>query len=396
MASTFVTVRKLVTGPGSLRELGPLVKEFGRRALLVSGGASQERSGTLARAREYLRGSLVEFEEHAGILSEPDLAAVELLRARLREGFDVVVSIGGGSVIDAAKAAAGLVHEDAPAREFQLGREIRTAPLPHIAVPTTAGSGAEVTPNAVITDPEGPRKLSIRDSKLLPAAAIVDPELTVGLPPRITANSGMDALAQAVESYISIHATPLTEALSLQAISLLARGLVAAVEDGGNLQARTDCAYGALAAGMALANARLGVIHGVAHPLGARTKLPHGLICAVLLPPAIRFNEVAASAKLAEVARRLATGFSQAGTRGVTILGLTPEDAARRAPRADILVEALLDRLAIPRKLSVRLRPGDVQSIVSDSMPSGSLKANPRKVEPIDVEKLLAEVVEGA
>jgi len=394
LAATFTTVRKIVTGPGSLRELGPAARELGlRRVLLVSGGQSQERSGALARAREYLRGAGVEFEEHAGVLAEPDLAAVELLRGRLREGFDAAVSIGGGSVIDAAKAGAGLVREDAPAREYQAGREIRTAPLPHIAIPTTAGSGAEVTPNAVITDPDGPRKVSIRDPRLLPAVAIVDPELALGLPPQITATSGMDALAQAIESYVSIHATPLTEALSLQAISLLARGLVAAVEEGSNLEARTDCAYGALSAGIALANARLGVIHGVAHPLGARTGLPHGLVCAVLLAPAIRMNEAACGAKLAEVARRLAAGFSQAGARGVTVSGLTPEDLARRAPRADVLVEALLERLSLPKRLAVRLRAEDVRAIVSDSMPSGSLKANPKKVSPADVEALLAEVV---
>jgi alcohol dehydrogenase class IV len=416
--STFSTVRTVVTGAGSVSELGAVARVLGRRAtvrtarardlraLVVTGGGSLEKAGVLERARESLRAAGVEFDEHPGVLPEPDLATVELLRGRLHECFDIVVSIGGGSVIDAAKAAAALVAEDAPVREFHGVRGIETEGLPHVAVPTTAGTGAEVTPNAVITDPERPRKASIRGPTLLPAAAVVDPELLVGLPARLTAESGMDALVQAIESYVSVHATPLTEGLSLHAITLLARGLVAAVEHGSDIEARAACAYGSLCAGMALANARLGVVHGLAHPLGARLHLAHGEVCAMLLAPSIRLNDTpdagsVARAKYVDVAHRLADGLSHAGTDGLTVAGMTREEVARRTPSAQELVECIMERLDLPRKLpedaaaKLGVDAGDetVEKIVEESMSSGSLKANPLRIEPEHVRSLLAEIM---
>jgi len=383
---------------------------------MVSGGGSLERAGVLARARESLASAGVEFDEHPGVLTEPDLATVELLRGRLREGFDLAVSIGGGSVIDAAKAAAGLANERAPAREYYDGRKIAARGIPHVAIPSTAGTGAEATPNAVITDPERPGKTSIRGPWLLPDAAVVDPEILLGLPPRVTAESGLDALTQAIESYVSTHATPLTEGLSLHAVGLLAEGLVRSAESPADIDGRTACAYGSLMAGVALANARLGVVHGLAHPLGARLGLAHGLICGVLLAPSIRLNEPACPAKYARVAKALADGFSAAGTRGITAAGIPrervgysrsaaarlhsvgqgedrrPAETERRSRAAD-LIEALMDLIEIPRKLPVAIAEKDVALIVAESMPSGSLKANPLRIEPAHVEKLLREVL---
>lgn len=400
MAKAFTTVHRIITGPGSIAELGRVASGLGKRAVLVSGRGALERSGVLERARASLREAGVDFEDHAGVPPEPELAAAEDLRERLREGFDVVVSLGGGSVIDVAKAAAALFGEEGPAREYQSGREITAQGLPHVALPTTAGTGSEVTPNAVLTDPDGPKKASIRADVLFPEAAIVDPELLLSLPARATAECGMDALTQAIESYVSVNATPLTEALSLEAISLLARGLVRAFEDGADIEARTACGYASLAAGMALSNARLGVVHGLAHPVGARCGLSHGLVCAVLLAPSIRLNESAAPEKYAEVARRLAEGFSQAQLGGLTRAGITREEvergtgrSLRGAPRADELVEAMCERLEIPPKLPAA--PGEkvVSAIVAESMPSGSLKANPMRVEPAHVAKLLREAL---
>jgi alcohol dehydrogenase class IV len=391
VAHVFSTIGRIVTGFGAIDELGGLVADIADRALVVTGGGSLERSGALARARDSLRRAGVVFDQQPGIRGEPDLASVELVRRRVREGFGVVIGIGGGSVIDTVKAAAGLAGEDAPVRAFHAGREITARGVPHVAVPTTAGTGAEVTPNAVITDPDGPRKNSIRGAGLLPSAAIVDPQLLVGLPPRVTAETGMDALTQAIESYVSIHASPLSEAMSLQAISLLAVGLVSAFEDGSNLAARADCAYGALAAGVALANARLGVVHGIAHPIGARLKTAHGAACAALLAPSIRLNMAAAADKYDEVARRLIAGFSAAGSRGVTAPGITRDEVARRAPRADVLVEFLLDRLELPSTIA-GLSADTFDAIIADSLPSGSLKANPLTVESSHVRRILDEV----
>ena len=391
MAGTFRTIAKILTGAGSIRQLGGVVAALGKRALIVTGSGSVSRSGALAKARESLSEAGIDFEEHPGVLPEPDLATVELVRGRIHEGFDVVVSIGGGSVIDAAKAAAGLAREDGSVREYQAGRAVETRGVAHIAVPTTAGTGAEVTPNAVITDPDGPLKSSIRGETLYPAAAVVDPELLLTLPKRLTAESGMDALVQAIESYVSIHATPLTDALSLHAITLLARGLVSAYEDGADLDARSDCASGSLAAGVALANARLGVVHGIAHPLGARLGVAHGQVCATLLPASIRLNVHAAPEKYDEVSRRLLAGFSTAGSRGVTAPGLTPDEVERKAPRADVLIDDLLVRLDMPKTIP-GLTPDAFPVIVKESMPSGSLKANPLTIEEKHVEELLREV----
>jgi alcohol dehydrogenase class IV len=203
----------------------------------------------------------------------------------------------------------------------------------------------------------------------------------------------MDALTQAIESYVSIHATPLTEALSLQAVSLIAKGLVSAFEEPDDVGAREACAWGSLLAGMALANARLGVVHGLAHPLGARYKLPHGLVCAVLLAPSIRLNGPAAREKYDEVARRLAGGFSTADSAGLTRAGVTREEVSRRAPRADVLVESMLERLDIPRTLPVEVPRDDFAALFEESMPSGSLKANPLRVAPEHLEALLREVI---
>ena len=399
MARAFRTAGEVFCGAGCLNELGGAAARLGKRALLVSGGGSLERSGALTRVRAILGEARVEFDEYAGVGGEPDLTIVEEIRAKLRTGPEVVIGIGGGSAVDAAKAAAGLAREEAPAREFQRGREIAAAGLPFIAVPTTAGTGTEVTLNAVVTDPEGydsgaPRKASIRAPGLMPRAAIVDPELLVSLPSRVTATSGMDALTQAIESYVSIHATPLTEALSLRAVSLIAEGLVRAFEEPGDIQAREACAWGSLLAGMALANARLGVAHGLAHPLGARYGLPHGLVCAALLAPSIRLNAAAVPEKYDEIARRLAKGFTVADSQGLTSAGLTRDEVARRAPRADVLVESMLDRLDLPRTLAVELGPAERAAVIEESMPSGSLRANPVPIEPRHLEEILAELCE--
>lgn len=386
MPHTFATAGKIITGPGALKELGSVTSELGRRAILVSGGGSLEKAGNLDLAREALNSAGVELEEHAGVKGEPDLAIVTLLRGRMREGrCDAVVAIGGGSVIDAAKAAAGLVNEPAPAREYQTGRSVTKPGVPLIAVPTTAGTGTEVTPNAVITDPEGPRKVSIRGPTMFPHAAIIDPEMLLSLPPKVTAESGMDALVQATEAHVSRKANPISEALSLQAVKLLARGLLRSYEDASDLDARTNCAHGALMSGMALSSARLGVVHGLAHPVGARTKLPHGLVCAVLFAPSIRLNVKSAGARYAELARALEEGLVESGR----------SDVPRGEP-LDRLVEWMLERLGLPRKLPGGIPASAEEDVTRETLASGSTRANPLKIEPKHVRKLLGEVFAGA
>jgi alcohol dehydrogenase len=328
-----------------------------------------QRAGITDRVVALLRREGVETTVFAGIAGEPTVDHVDSGRKVCRENqCDLVVGMGGGSGIDAAKVIAGLAFEQEPTEIYHSGKEIAGRGLPFVAIPTTAGTGSEVTPNSVISNPRTFEKKSIRSSLFLARVAIVDPELTLSVPPTVTGHTGMDALTQAIESYISIYATPITEALSLEAAWLIARSLLIAYRQGANLGARTDMAYGSLMAGMALANARLGVVHGIAHPLGVRYHIPHGLVCAVLLPRAMRLNAEAAKEKFGRLAQ---------------VFGKEPI----------AFVEELSEALSLPKTLrAYKVKAADFPAIVRESMPSGSLKANPKKVTEGDVEMILRGV----
>ena len=382
MSAAFRTPPRILHGRGCFAELGRVAAGLSDKAAVVSGGGSLARAGVIDRALGLLAEANVKAVAIDGVRPDPDLAAVDLIREKLfTSGATVVVSIGGGSVMDAAKAAAGLAAEDAPAVEFQQGRSPATAGMPHVAVPTTAGTGAEVTPNAVITNPDVPEKKSIRGPGFMPAAAIVDPELLVTLPARATAESGMDALVQAIESATSIHATELTRALSRRAAALIAEGLPAAVADGADLDAREKCSTGSLMAGMALANARLGVVHGLAHPLGARYGLSHGLVCGVLLPAALRLNAEAAADEYGVLERVCG------------VQGFVGETAGERLAA---WAESLLAETGLPTGLArAKIPAGDFAAVASASMGSGSLKANPLEITEDHLVAILEEVCGG-
>ena len=370
MASTFRTVAQILTGRGCSEQLGALVAGLGRRAVLVTGRRALREAGITDRLARSLRAAGVQVTVAEEVEPEPEVATVDRVRAIVRAcGAEVVAAAGGGSAMDVGKAAAALAGEDAPTGEYFSDRPVPAGGLGCVAVPTTAGTGAEVTPNSVLTDPDRGIKQSIRVPGILPAAAVVDGELTVPCPPGVTAAAGMDALTQAIESYLSVKATPLTEALSLQAARLIVPALPAAFADGEDLPARDAMAYGSLLAGMALANARLGAVHGMAHPIGFLCHAPHGAVCAALLAPVLRFNRDAAGAKY-DTLRDL--------------FAADPADA----------VADLLDRLHLPTKLSaLGLKEEMFDAIAAESMPSGSLAANPRPVSQDDVKALLQEVL---
>jgi alcohol dehydrogenase class IV len=368
--ATFKTVNHLVSGSGGFSQLGELAKGLGRRALLVTGCSAMRRAGVTDRACSLLDEAGVDVRLFEEIGSEPTAAQCDAGRARVREeGCDLVIGLGGGSPMDAAKAIAALADADAPAAEYIAGRTADAPhPLPCIAIPTTSGTGAEVTPNAVVSDPDAGLKASIRGAGVLPVAALLDPELTHSCPPEVTAASGMDALTQAIESYVSIHATPLTEALSFDAARLLLGNLVAAYRDGNDAAAREACSYGSLMAGIALANARLGVVHGIAHPLGIRYHIPHGLCCAVLLPVSIRLNRAAAHHKYGRLSQAAGRDIAEA-------------------------VDAMLDAMNLPRTLAAYSIPSEeFASIARESLPSGSLKANPKPVVAADIVAMLEQI----
>jgi len=346
----------MIIGPGSLAELGTGVATLGRRALLATGRKALREAGTTNRIVETLEAAGVDTVLFENVEPEPSCTTCDRARTVISEEHcDVVLGAGGGSVMDAAKVAAGLAREDVPTVEFWNGRQPERPGLPFVAVPTTSGTGAEATKNGVLTNPEVPAKKSIRDDAFVAALVVLDAELTLSCPPKVTAYSGMDALVQAIESFTSVHANAVTDAWSFQAVRLLKTSVLAAYRDGSDLGARSDAACGSLLAGLALANARLGMVHGLAHPLGARYHIPHGLVCAVLLPPVMRFNREAAAEKYARLDH------------------VMEGDAAA-------FVETLLTQLDIPSDLKqFNINPDDVPRLVEESLPSGSLKANPRK-----------------
>ncbi len=354
---------------------------LGTRALLVSGGGSLRRAGRLAEVVDSLRSSGVFVCAFDGVPAEPALSLVDRGISVVAENHcDVVIAIGGGSAMDVGKAVAGLAQASGSTSEYFDGRVVEKKGLPFIAIPTTSGSGAEVTPNAVLTDEGRGVKASIRSWHLLADVAIVDPELTLSCSPETTAFSGMDALCQALEALVSKGATPLTNSLSRDAAVGLLRHLPGAYAHGDDLGARTEVALGSLMGAMAFSNSRLGLVHGLAHPLGVLTGLPHGLICGLFLPPVMRFNAHTSAGAYAEVARQA----------GMTSANDSDDHAAamliRRIERlnSDMGLNPYRERIAVPTSA--------LRSFVEQTLASGSTKSNPRVVAEPDILQILDTV----
>ncbi|NLG52046.1 MAG: iron-containing alcohol dehydrogenase [Chloroflexi bacterium] len=368
----------IITGRGCLAELGRVTARYGQRAMLVCGARSAQCSGLLARAAELLRQAGVQVTIYDKVTGEAELPVVEEgIRLAQQEGCDVFVGIGGGSAMDTAKAIAGLMGLPGTVWEYHQGRKLEHAGFPLITVPTTAGTGAEVTKNAVLINPTNDYKTSIRDDSWYAKAALVDPELTLSMPPAVTASTGSDALCQAIESFTSLGASDITDALARQAIVLIGDGLYRAYSDGSDLDARDKMSMGSLLAGMAMSNARLGAVHGMAHPLGARYHIPHGVVCCLLLPYTMAYNLPYALGKYAEIATLM----------GVNTDGLTPQAAAESAVER---VRELVESIGVPLHLrEFGVREDALDPIIEESLPSSSLKHNPRVLDAEDVRNIL-------
>jgi alcohol dehydrogenase class IV len=311
-------------------------------------------------------------------------AAVTRARSLGIGAADLVIAVGGGSAIDLAKATAALATNTAGASVQDYlegvgrGLKITQAPLPLIAVPTTAGTGSEATKNAVISSHDPPFKKSLRSDQMIPRAVIVDPELTVSLPPRVTAHTGMDAITQLIESYISRRARPLPQALALAGLPLALGAIEEAVEHGGSRPAREAMAQAALLSGMALANSGLGMAHGVAAALGVHTRTSHGLACAVMLPVALRVNRGQCEPALA----RLAKGAGLAPCGG-SVGALADALVAR--------IEQICRRLGIPERLSqLGVTRAQIPQLVRDSR-GNSMDGNPRELNDDELTQILEE-----
>lgn len=283
----FGTAGRVVFGPGRSSELPTLIDGWGSRALVCTGTRPE-------RHRELLSALPMPFDAFT-VPGEPTVetarTAVDAARGC---GADVVVAIGGGSVLDVGKAVAMLLGNGGDPLDYLevigRGQPVSAPSVPFVAVPTTAGTGAEVTENAVLASPQHGRKASLRSPSMLPRIALVDPLLTIGCPPGVTAASGLDALTQCIEPFVSSKATPPTDALAGEGLRRAASGLRAAYRDGSDVDARTDMALCSLLGGMSLANAKLGAVHGFAGVIGGVVDAPHGAICAALLASVVEVN----------------------------------------------------------------------------------------------------------
>jgi alcohol dehydrogenase class IV len=373
---THTSVPTIHFGWGAVEKLPAEAGARGKRPLVVC-GRSLRASGGLDRVLEGLSGAGLAPRVHEGVPAEPGLEALQACMDAA-EDADSVIAIGGGSVLDIAKGAAALAGTGATAREYFAGRPVPETGKPLIALPTTSGTGSEVTWVCVLVDHETRRKASIRGPGMMPAVAMVDPRLTVSCPPSVTAYSGMDAFVQAVESFTARGANAMTDALALEAAKLTARWLETAVREPENQAAREGMALGSMMAGIALNTSRLGLVHGLAHPLGAVTGAAHGLLCGLLMPPVMRFNREAAAPKYARLAEEL---------------GLVPPRTYPEAA-ADALIrftEGLLKRVGIPLRLGeIGFDPADLEWVAAETMPSGSTKANPRQVSISDAREVAA------
>jgi alcohol dehydrogenase class IV len=374
----FATAGRVIFGAGRSAELPALLAAWGSRALVCTGASPDRHAALLAG----LGLPAVVFP----VSGEPtvDLARAACAAAR-EHGADVVAAIGGGSVIDTGKAAAMLLGNGGDPLDYLevigAGRAITRPSVPCIAVPTTAGTGAEVTANAVLASPGHKVKASLRGAPMLPRAALVDPLLTVSCPPEVTAASGMDALTQCLEPFVSPRASPLTDAVAREGIRRAAAGLRRAFADGADVGARADPAVASVAGGMALANAKLGAVHGLAGVLGGTVAVPHGVACAALLAPVIEANVAALRARAPghpALARYAEAAALLTGDPGAAI-----EDGTAWVRQTVALV-------GIPGLGAFGLVPGQFGTVAGQALRSSSMQGNPVTLTAGDLAQILA------
>lgn len=379
----FATATRIVFGAGTLSEAVKAAQGMGLCVFLVT-GSRLERADRLAGQLRAVGMKVVV----AQAIGEPTTDSVQALTTQARaEKCEVVIGLGGGSVIDAAKAVSGLLTNDGDLFEYLevigKARPLKYPAAPYIAIPTTAGTGAEVTRNAVLGSKEHRVKVSLRSSLMLPRLAIVDPELTYDLPADVTAYTGLDALTQVIEPYVCSRANPMTDGWCVEGIRRAAKSLHKAVEQGSDTTAREDMAVTSLFGGLALANAGLGAVHGFAAPFGGMFPAPHGAVCAALLPHVMAANIKALREREAssvpleryEVIGRLLTSKSQA----------TAEDGVQ-------WVAELVADLQVPKLSKYGFKKKDVEAVVEKAAKASSMKANPIELG----KETLAEVLSAA
>jgi alcohol dehydrogenase class IV len=380
----FAAPGRILFGPGTVAEAGAAVASIDARArVLVVTGRQSSRATPLFSS---LAAAGIAYECFS-IGNEPRMAdaraALELARG---SRCGIVIGFGGGSALDLAKAVAALLANPGDPLDYAevigKGRLLSAPSFPCIAIPTTAGTGSEATRNAVLSSPEQGVKVSLRSPTMIPRLAIVDPELSYGLPPRITAETGMDALAQLIEPFVCSAPNPLVDAICREAVPRVARSLARACRDGSDASAREDMSFASLSGGMALANARLGAVHGLAGPLGGAFPIPHGAACAALLAPV-------ASANVAALRER--DPGSPVLARYGELASILSGSASRaaEAEEAGPALKRLAGELGLRGLGAFGLAEGDFAEIARKAAAASSMRGNPILLGPEELVRIL-------
>jgi len=385
MRFQFSTAQQIVFGPAAAAEAGRLAASVGQRAFVVLGRTTR-RAGDLF---EQLTSQGITYHSFH-VTGEPTVEMAQAAATSAREaGSEVVIAFGGGSVIDTGKVVAAMLRNKGELLDYLevvgQGKPLAHPAAPHIAVPTTAGTGAEVTRNAVLSVPEHKVKVSMRGLFLLPRWALVDPLLTHSMPPELTASTGLDALTQLVEAFVSNKANPLTDGICREGLRRAGRSLARAFADGSDAPAREDMALASLFSGLALANAKLGAVHGFAGPLGGLTSAPHGAICGKLLPFVMEANvralqerapDCPALARFDEVARILT------------------KNSAARACDAVVWIQQLCGTFGLPGLRTYGLTEHNMPTVVAKAKKASSMKGNPIALHDQELVTILEQAID--
>jgi alcohol dehydrogenase class IV len=359
-----------------IARLPELVAGLGSRAIVVS-DPGIAKAGILDRVLSALDQAGVTAEPYPSVEPNPSVETVDAahdLFRRTRSAF--VLGVGGGSAMDVAKVVAVLAAHGGGVRDYEGMGKVPGPGVPCVAVPTTAGTGSEVTIFSVITDRQRKFKMTVGSPHTVPQVALCDPELTLSMPPALTAATGMDALTHAIESFVNTVHNPIAAALALDAIRLIGRSLRTAYSNGKDLRARTEMLLASTMAAMAFARTRLGNVHAMSHPLGAHFDVPHGVANAVLLPPVMAWNMIACYDTYPQIAAAL----------GEPAAGLSPREAAEAAVEA---VRRLARDVQIPERLrDLGVTREGIPAMTEDAMKSGNVLVNPRATSAADIAAL--------
>lgn len=368
-----------IIGKGCIQEIPRHIDVIaGKKALVVS-DEGLKRIGTVKKVLDVLERAGKPYALYTGVKPNPTVSIVNEAKAVYdREGCDYLIGIGGGSPLDVSKAISILANNGGKVEDYNGLDKSQKAGAPLIAINTTAGTGSEVTRAYVVTDEVRKSKMLMVDANCLSYLAINDPDLMVGMPPALTAATGMDALTHAIEAYVAKSHFPFTDGIALEAVSLVGKSLEKAYEDGRNIEARTDMCWAEYMAGLAFSNAGLGMVHAMAHQLGGFYNTPHGVANAILLTHVMRYNTSACKDRYADIARAL----------GIQTAKMTADQAANAAIE---YIEGMAERMKIPKLSETAFKPADVITLSLHALEDTGMPENPKEASLVDVQKVFMD-----